>query len=210
MTAALGAGTAVPFLMEQAGRAQHVSLVQQTSVSAAQAAVVGVVLGAVTSLIVGARAASARVLSSGAVAGATVIWILLAVSATAKAYGPAVLGVIELDDLGYDARVNAMWASALMVGVMIATLVSLVARREATATLIVAGLLTVCSVAATILVTVVVGPSPSGDHGDLGLNVIGPLLLGGVLAFGLLAMMAGHRRRRLPTDTITSPAGSER
>jgi hypothetical protein len=209
--AALGAGTVVPFLMEQAGRAQHVYLVQQTSVSAGQAAIMGVVLGAVASLIVGARAASARVLASGAVTGAAVLWILLVVSATAIVNGrPPVLGVLELDALEYGARFNAMWVSALVVGVVIAALVSLVARREATAMLIVAGVLTVCSVVATILVTVVVGPAPSGDHADLGLNVIGPLLLGGVLAFGLLAMVARYRRRNLPSDTITSPAGPVR
>ncbi|WP_144122562.1 hypothetical protein [Catellatospora sichuanensis] len=209
VTAASGAGTVVPYLMEQAGSAKHLSLVDQASVSAAQAAIVGLALGAVTSLIVGVRAASARVLAWGAVMGAVVLWILMLVSANAKAYGPSVLGVLEFDALAYDTRVDVMLASASTVGVVTAALVSVVARRETTATLIVAGLLTVGSVAATLLVTAVVGPSPSGDHADLGANVIVPLLLGGVPAFGLLAMVARHRRRSLPpAHTVTSPAGS--
>lgn len=208
-TAALGVGTVLPHLMDQASRAQHVNLVdQQTSASAAQAALVGIALGAATSLILGTRAASARVSARGAVTGAAVLWILLAVSAAVT--GPPVLGALELAALGYDARVAALWVSALIVSPVIAALVSLVARRETTAALTVAGLLTASGVLATILLTMLVGPAPSGDHTDLGREVALPLLLGGVLAFGLLTTVARLRRQGPRSGTVTSSAGQAR
>ncbi|WP_155372788.1 hypothetical protein [Catellatospora vulcania] len=202
-TAAPGAGTVVPFLMGQAATARNVSLVDQTSSSIAQAAVVGVVLGAVTALILGGYAGSARALTSGAITGAAVLWIMLLVSESTKRTGPTVLGALELDGFEYGARVDAMLVSALVVGVVIAALVCLVVRREATATLVVAGLLTMGSVAATILAAAFVGPAPSGDHADPGVTAIGPMLLGGVAAYGLLATVAHLRRRSTPSDTVT-------
>jgi hypothetical protein len=104
--ALLGAGTVVPYLTERASSARDVYLVEQPSHSVAQAAIVGVVLGAVMSTIVGMRAVSARALAAGAITGAAVLWMLLAVSANTIATGPPILGVLELGSLGLDTRVN--------------------------------------------------------------------------------------------------------
>ncbi|GAB4057350.1 hypothetical protein [Catellatospora paridis] len=194
VAAALGAGAVVPYLTARAGRAQHLNLVDSASASIAEAAVVGVAIGVVTSVIVGRLAASARVPASGAVVGAAVVWILLGVSANAIAIDPPVLGALELE-LAYGARVDTSLGSALLVGPVIAALVCLLVRRESTAALVVAGLLTVSSVAAAILATAIAGPTPSGDHSDVGLSVLGPLLLGGLLAYGLLAVVARYRGR---------------
>lgn len=213
VAAALGVGAVVPRLVARAGRAQHLNLVDSASASIAEAAVVGVAIGVVTSLIVSRLAAAARVPAAGAVAGAAVVWTLLAVSANAIAIDPPVLGALELD-IVYDARVNTSSASALLVGPVIAGLVCLLARRESTATLVVAGLLTVSSVAAAILATSIAGPTPSGDHGDVGLSVLGPLLLGGLLAYGLLALVDRHRRRKgspMPNiDPVAAQGGLQR
>lgn len=200
VAAALGVGTVVPFVMAQAGTAQHLNLVDAAPASIAEAAVLGVVIGVVVSVL----AASARVPASGAVADAAVVWILLAVSANAITRDPPVLGALELAQV-YDARVNTALASALLVGPVTAALACLLVRRGSATTLIVAGLLTVSSVAAAILATVIVGPAPSGDHGDVGLAVLGPLLLGGLFAFGLLALVA--RRRSRQSDAFVA-AGS--
>ncbi|GIF98200.1 hypothetical protein [Catellatospora citrea] len=199
VAAALGVGTVVPYLTAQAGRAQHLYLVDSASASIAEAAIVGVAVGVVTSLIVSRLAASARVPASGAVAGAAVVWILLGVSANAIAIDPPVLGALELE-LDYGARVDTSLGSALLVGPVIAALVCLLVRRESTATLVVAGLLTVSTVAAAILATALAGPTPSGDHGDVGLSVLGPLLLGGLLAYGLLTAVARYRGRNRQTE----------
>ncbi len=160
VAAALGVGTAVPYLMAQAGRAQHLYLVDSASASIAAAAVVGVAIGVVGSLVVSRLAAAARVPASGAVAGAA--------------------------------------------------LVCLFVRREPTATLVVAGLLTVSTVAAAILAAAVVGPTPSGDHRDGGLSVLGPLLLGGLLAYGLLTVVARYRGRSRQTEASVAAGSPER
>lgn len=199
VAAALGVGTVVPFLMAHAGSARDLSLVDAASTSIAAAAVLGLATGMATGML----AASVRVPASGAAAGAVVVWILLAVSANTITIDPPVLGALDLD-LPYDARVDTSLASALLPGPLIAGLVCLLVRTEPAATLMVSGLLTVGSVVAAILATAIVGPAPSGDHGDVGLAVLGPLLPGGLLAAGLLAVVARRRRSRQPDEVVAA------
>ncbi|MEU8076571.1 hypothetical protein AB0B31_14090 [Catellatospora citrea] len=206
--AALGVGTVAPHLMAQAGRAQHLNLVDSASASIAEAALAGVAIGVLTSLIVSRPAASARVPASGAVAGAAVVWILLGVSANAIAIDPPVLGALELE-LAYGARIDTSLGSALLVGPVIAALVCLLVRRESTAALVVAGLLTMSTVAAAILAAAVVGPTPSGDHSDVGLSVLAPLLVGGLLAYGLLTVVARYRGRSRQTEASVAAGSPE-
>ncbi|MEV0460139.1 hypothetical protein [Catellatospora methionotrophica] len=205
VAAALGAATVLPLAMTQAARAQHLNLVGDASGSAAQAVITGIVLGAALS-VVASRLASARASTPGVAVGTAVVVALLVVGASTSPTDPPVLGALDLP-LDYGARNDLALVSALLLGPVTAALACLFGRWESTRALLVAGLAGVGGVAAVIVATLFTGPAPSGDHSDLGLVVLAPLLVGAAVAYGLLAVVARHRRSRT-ADVSVSTTGS--